>query len=49
MNKEEKLILQNQKEILRALWVGCSNDEIYEALRKQHSKTSLALQEWGKK
>jgi hypothetical protein len=44
MNREERLILQNQKAILFALIN--KDEEAEEELLKQHSKTCLALEEW---
>lgn len=49
MKKEIKLILQNQREILRALFRISKIDEVNDGLRSQYSKTLLALQEWENK
>lgn len=46
MNKEERLILQNQRDILHALFRICEIDEVNDKLRRQWSKTLLALEEW---
>ena len=48
MDKETKLILQNQKEILRALFRVTNIDVVGDGLRRQYSKTTMALVEWDK-
>lgn len=49
MNKETRLILENQKEILRALLRTVNINEIRDGLRRQHDKTNMALVEYPTK
>ncbi len=49
MDKEQRLVLQNQEVILRALFRVCKVDRVNDDLRRQWSKTTLALVEWEKR
>ena len=46
MDKIQKLILQNQKEMMAELFSLSQNKRMDSGLRMQHSKTLLALEEW---